>query len=107
MLSQLESSCAADEMNTVEAKSLLENELSRYRKLSYAELLSLLDEPKTFERISQSGTIYQIEMEVFFDDHSKRDTLRVSGAIDDGGWRAFSPLCDDFLIAPDGSFVGE
>jgi hypothetical protein len=94
-------------MNTFEAKSMLANELSRYRNRSYAELLSLLDQPETFERVSPSGTIYQIEMEVFFDDDSKRSTLRVSGAIDDRGWRAFSPLCDDFLINPDGSFVGE
>jgi hypothetical protein len=94
-------------MNIVEAKSLLENELSRYRKRSYAELVSLLGQPETFQRVSPSGTIYQIEMEVFFDDNSKRHTLRVSGAIDDEGWRAVSPLCDDFLIAPDGTFVGE
>jgi hypothetical protein len=93
-------------MNTIEAKSLLKNELSRYRKRSYAELLSLLGHPETFERVSPSGAIYQIEMEVFFDDNS-RSTLRVSGAIDDGGWRAFSPLCDNFLMAPDGSFIGE
>jgi hypothetical protein len=24
-------------------------------------------------------------------------------SIDDGGWRAFLPLTDDFIIAPDGS----
>ncbi|HKO61409.1 MAG TPA: hypothetical protein VJV03_09635 [Pyrinomonadaceae bacterium] len=94
-------------MNIVEAKSVLASELSRYRKRSYAELLALIGQPETFERVSQSGTIYQIEMEVFFDDDSRTSTLRVSGAIDDGGLRAFSPLCDDFLIAPDGSFVGE
>jgi hypothetical protein len=29
------------------------------------------------------------------------------GAIDDGGWRSFAPLADDFIVAPDGSFVGE
>jgi hypothetical protein len=94
-------------MNSVEAKSLWEFELSRYRERSYAELLSLLDQPETIERVSPAGTIYQIEMQVFFDDDSKRSTLRVSGAIDDWGWRALSPLCDDFLVAPDGSFVGE
>ena len=94
-------------MNTVEAKSLLENELSRYRKRSYEELLSLVDQPETFERVAPSGTIYQIEMEIFFDDDARKSTLRVSGSIDDGGWRALSPLCDDFLIAPDGSFLGE
>jgi len=34
--------------------------------------------------------------------------LRVLGAIDDGrGFRANVPLTDDFLVAPDGSSVGE
>jgi hypothetical protein len=28
-------------------------------------------------------------------------------AVDDGGWRAFVPVTDDVMIAPDGSFVGE
>ena len=28
--------------------------------------------------------------------------LRISTAL-----RAFAPLCDDFIVAPDGSFVGE
>jgi hypothetical protein len=27
--------------------------------------------------------------------------------IDDGGWRAFTPMSDSFIIAPDGSFVGD
>lgn len=33
--------------------------------------------------------------------------IRVIGSIDDGGWRAFRPLSDDFIRAPDGTFVGE
>ncbi len=90
-------------MNIVKAQSLLDVELSRYRKRSYAELHSSLDQPETFERVSPSGTVYQIEIEIFFDDDSKRSTLRVNGAIDDAGWRALSPLCDGFLVAPDGS----
>jgi hypothetical protein len=31
----------------------------------------------------------------------------ILGSIDDGGWRALRPLCDDFILAPDGRFVGE
>jgi hypothetical protein len=27
-------------------------------------------------------------------------------AVDDGGLSAFKPMCDDFIVAPDGSFVG-
>ena len=93
-------------MNNTEAKSVLAQELSRYRERSYAELLSLVDESETCEYTSESGTTYQIEMQVFIDDSSLR-TLRVMGAIDEGGWRAFKPLCDDFIMAADGSFIGE
>lgn len=93
-------------MNKAEATSLLSQELSRYRELPYAELFWLIDHSETFERTAPSGVIYQIEMQVFIDDVS-RQTLRVLGSIDDGGWRALSPLCDDFILAPDGSFVGE
>jgi len=93
-------------MNEIEAKSILGQELSRYRRRSYSELLSLVDRSETFERASPSGVIYQIEMQVFFDEESQR-TLRVMGAIDDGGWRALKPICEDFIMAPDGSFVGE
>jgi hypothetical protein len=29
------------------------------------------------------------------------------GSIDDGGWRAFLPLTDGLVVAPDGTIVGE
>jgi hypothetical protein len=93
-------------MNEIEANTILEQELSRYRRRSYSELLSLVDDIETFERASSSGVTYQIEMQVFFDDRSTSN-LRVVGAIDDGGRRAFKPMTDDFIMAPDGTFVGE
>lgn len=93
-------------MNDVEAKDLLEQTLATYRKRPYAELLLLVDRCETFERVSSSGAIYQIEIDVFFDDNSRGD-LRVQGTIDDGGWRAFAPVCADFVITSDGTFVGE
>ena len=95
-------------MNEAEARSILSQELSHYRENSYQELLALalIDSCETVERISPSGTTYQIQMQVVFDD-KPRKTLRVMGAIDDGGWRALLPLGDSFIMAPDGSFVGE
>ena len=93
-------------MDKAEAKLLLSDELSRYRELPYAELFSLIDHSETFERTARSGVSYQIEMQVFVDDIS-RQTLRVMGSIDEGGWRAFVPLSDSFILSPDGSFVGE
>jgi len=94
-------------MNNVEAKTILAEEIARYRQRSYQELLALLDQSESCERTAASGTVYQIQMQVFYDEEPKR-TLRVVGMIDDGGLRTFiSPLSDDFIIAPDGSFVGE
>lgn len=93
-------------MDKDEARLVLEQQLNRYRHLSYAELLRLLDEPFSFECAGLSGKTYQIEIEVFFDDAAKR-TLRVGAAIDDGGWSSMFPVCDDFIMRPDGSFVGE
>jgi hypothetical protein len=93
-------------MDEIEARSILNEELFRYRVRSYAELLSLAGHSETFERVSPSGVGCQIEVQVIFDDESRR-TLRVVAAIDDGGWSAMKPICNDFIMAPDGSFVDE
>jgi hypothetical protein len=45
-------------------------------------------------------------VQAFWDDR-KNDNLRVMVKIEDGGWRALTPMCCDFIVAPDGSFVGE
>ena len=55
---------------------------------------------------SPSGATYQLEVQVFWDDRAEQN-LRVMGSIDDGRLSAFHPLSEDFIIAPDGSFVGE
>jgi hypothetical protein len=99
-------------MDKAEAQLVLSQELSRYRNCSYEELRSLVEQSEdswhseTFGRDLPSGAKYQIEVAVFFDNKEKRN-LRVRGAIDNGGWRALSPLCDDFIMSPYGSFVGE
>jgi hypothetical protein len=93
-------------MNEIEAKEIVERELTQYRRRSYSELLSLVDRSVTVERQSPSGVTYQVEVQVSFDDEAHRN-LRVMGAIDDGGWRALKPTCGDFIVAPDGTFVGE
>jgi hypothetical protein len=93
-------------MNKDEAKIILERELGRYRRRSYSELLAVVGGSETFARPAPSGVTYQVAVRVFFDDESRR-TLRVAGAIDDGGWCALVPVCDDFIMASDGTFVGE
>ncbi len=93
-------------MNTTEARVILENQLRRYRSFSYSELVRLLDQTLTAEIRGESGVDYQLEIDVLWDGRPNGN-VRVLGSIDDGGWRAFVPLVDSFVMAPDGSFVGE
>jgi hypothetical protein len=88
-------------MDKAEAQRLLRGQIEHLRKHSYEELRERLDQEETFE-LQDSGTTYQLEVQVFWD--GRRDeNLRVVVAIDEGGWRAFAPLTSDFIIASDGS----
>ena len=94
-------------MDAAEAKELLGEELARWRGRSFEELAGRVDaEPYTADVRGASGARYGLEVEVFWDARPG-GTLRVLAMIDDGGLRAWKPLSDDFLVAPDGSFVGE
>ena len=92
-------------MNKQEAQSLLSECLAGYRKYSFGELQTRLSEIDTCQLFGESGAQYFIEVQVMWDGDRQKN-IRVMGAIDDGGWRAFSPLTDSFIMALDGSFVG-
>ena len=93
-------------MDSAEAKALLLKESAKYRAKSYADLKALLGRQETYEVGGPSGVVYQLEIQAFWDD-KPNDVLRVRAAIDDGGIRAYMPMIEDFLLAPDGTFVGE
>ena len=76
--------------------------------MPYDDLCRLISQERTEEIVAPTGIRYQVELQAFWDDpKSQNGVLRVSAAIDDGGIRAYSPMSVDFLIRPDGSFVGE
>jgi hypothetical protein len=93
-------------MNEEEARQLLEEQLAHYRGIGYTGLLQLLETRDVCMLHGPSGTRYQIEIQAVWDDRKGGD-LRVIGSIDDGGWRALRPLSSDFIVRPDGTFVGE
>lgn len=62
--------------------------------------------PDTRTVVAESGVQYQVDVQAFWDSRQPGN-LRVIVAIDDGGWRAFKPISTDFIVASDGSFVGE
>jgi len=95
-------------MNTKEARSVLSEYLSGFRSRSYAELANFVLEHRveTREVVAPSGGQYQIEVEFFWDSQPNGD-VRVVGSIDDGGFRAFIPATDSFIVSPEGRFIGE
>lgn len=93
-------------MDRAEALDVLSHEMARYRKRSYEELVALVGQVDAYEVKAESGVAYQIEIQVFWDSKKGGD-LRVIGGVDDGGWRAFAPLTDDFILTADGEFIGE
>jgi hypothetical protein len=94
-------------MERQEAREVLRDELARFRTQSHEQLQRLLKTPITCERRVSSGTSYTIEIQAFWDSHPGGD-IRVQGSVDDGSLRrAVRPLCDDFIMAPDGTYVGE
>jgi hypothetical protein len=92
-----------------EAQRVLQQEIDTLRRFSYEELLGLRTKPFVKEVQDTSGITYSMEINVFWD--SKRDgDLRVMVfVIPWGKWQFRIPrdLTDDFIMAPDGSFVGE
>jgi hypothetical protein len=94
-------------MDTKEARAIADNILAQYRTKLYSELAAMVGMKKlSGETVGISGTTYQYEVMAFWDD-SRHRNVRVWCAIDDGGWRAFRPLINDFIITPDGTFIGE
>ena len=92
-------------MNTEEARQVLAHHLEQYRALPYAELVRRIGAVETAEVTGESEQ-YQLEV-AFIWDGPEGGAVRVLGAIDDGGWRAFVPVTADFSVGPDGRFIGE
>ena len=94
-------------MDKDEARKLLKAKLAAYRKRSYAQLVANIGADEYLAVKSAVGTEYQIEIQCMWDD-MQDGAVRVIGGIDDGSLSgAFRPVSEDFILNPDGSFVGE
>ena len=93
-------------MNKTKARALLADQLSRYRAKPYAVLKDMVGQVDAYEIATPDGKAFQIEVQIMWDGKPDAD-IRVIGAIDDGGWTAFSPLSDDFIVTSKGTFIGE
>jgi hypothetical protein len=96
-------------MNKEEAQRLLLQELEIFRRKPFQELSKLVGDPIHIERKTPSGTEYQLEIEVFWDDpRIPGGNLRVMASIDDGGFfSSFTPFTLDFIKTSNNTFLGE
>ena len=89
-----------------EAVALVDREIERLRSLSYVELQRYL-EPHVETRKAPAGTEYELDVQAVWDD-KKAKTLRVMIFVSERGRASLmDSSVDDFIMAPDGSFVGE
>jgi hypothetical protein len=93
-------------MDKNEARAILAEQIAALRTWTYYELCGLVNDPTGGEVTGPSGAKYQVELDAVWDSR-KRGPVRVFVLIDDGGLRAFAPMSQSFIVAPDGSFVGE
>ena len=94
-------------MDKEEARALLASYLASYRTESHQRLQRLLESPEGQLVVGTSGAQYYVAVEAVWDDTSGGD-LRVIGSIESKGLlSSLSPLCDDFILSPNGHFVGE
>ena len=91
-------------MNEQVAQAAINAELALLQTRSYADLTALIGNVETEEVVGDDGKNYQLEIQAFWDG-KKGGELRVIVAADDGGWRAFKPLTDGFVMRPDGTLV--
>jgi hypothetical protein len=91
-------------MDKEHAKLALSDQLDDFRRRSYQALVNEIGSLSVIEVENPSGHPYQIEIQIMWD-HKPGGDIRVMGGIDDGGWSAFSPLVESFIITPDGRFL--
>jgi hypothetical protein len=92
------------------ARGIASAQLAAYRTKSFQELAALVgdDDHPAGEFQGGDGLTYWLEIEVFCDNADSSDqVLRVRASICGGGVGYQAPLCDDFLIAADGTFADE
>lgn len=91
-------------MSRHEARDILARRVAELRQESYETLKAKwLDRPDCEQVAGDNGKEYGVEVEAFWDDPRDPGNLRVVVSVGD----SLLPPTDGFIVAPDGTFVGE
>jgi hypothetical protein len=88
------------------ARAIVEDRLKELRKFSYGELVKLVGQIACDRINGPDGAEYQVETETRWDSKTGGN-IRVIVAVDGPGTSTFRPLTETFIMAADGSFIGE
>jgi hypothetical protein len=89
-------------LNKETAKRLAEGRMDEWRCLGYDEWRAMLDQKELRQVVGEDGKRYSV-VSYGLDDGDGR--VRLSVAVDDGGWSAYTPLVWDEIMNPDGTLV--
>jgi len=93
--------------DTVDADDVFQAEVRRWRGESWERLSQRVNSVDAYEVEGRDGTRYQFEVDVLWDDRVRGDLRVIVTGDDAGGWRTHGMRSEDFIKAPDGSFIGE
>jgi len=88
------------------AYDFINQEISSLRTQAYADLVARIGKAAHNEFLAHDGNSYLMETEIFWDS-KKGGNIRVTVCVDGGGVSAVFPVSDAFIMAPDGTIVGE
>jgi hypothetical protein len=91
-----------------EALTVANSELTRHRDERHDALARLVDNPEWSLACGPSGQEYEVQLHAVWDDGRVGGNLRVIASVGDRTFQRFiSPLSTDFIVSPDGDFIGE
>jgi hypothetical protein len=92
-----------------EAQQIASERLETLQKVPYPELVDrYFRQPQHEEAVGPSGSHYDVQIVAFWDSPKKSQNLRVRVSVDDGVGRFVRSVpFADFILAPDGTFIGE
>ncbi len=95
-------------LHNPEFKVLLRPIIRDYRRRSYEYWRSRVGADSiAFGGCTADGNQYQVQIQAFWDNEPD-ENIRACFAIDDGHVTSVQcPYCEDFIISPNGKFVGE
>lgn len=92
-------------MSAIEANRIMDELMQWYRAMTYGDLVAVVDKYVGCVQVTTPpGTEYDIQTIVGWDDIDARTNVRVIVVISDADG---SETVDEFIVNPNGGFVGE